>query len=122
MDPYLIGILVALIILVFLSAFFSASETAFTSVSRVRLHTLEANGVRWAKRAGKMIDNYDKLITTVLIGNNIVNIVLTSLATIFFVAIMTKNQSAAVTVSTVVTTLTVLIFGEITPKTIAKEA
>lgn len=121
MDPYLIGILVVLIILVFLSAFFSASETAFTSVSRVRLHTLEANGVRWAKRAGKMIDNYDKLITTVLIGNNIVNIVLTSLATIFFVAIMTKNQSAAVTVSTVVTTLAVLIFGEITPKTIAKE-
>lgn len=121
MDPYLIGILVALIILVFLSAFFSASETAFTSVSRVRLHTLEADGVRWAKRAGKMIDNYDKLITTVLIGNNIVNIVLTSLATVFFVAVMTKNQSAAVTVSTAVTTLAVLIFGEITPKTIAKE-
>lgn len=120
MDPSLIGILVAIIILVFLSAFFSATETAFTSVSRVRLHTLEANGVKWAKRAGKMIDNYDKLITTVLIGNNIVNIVLTSLATVFFVALMT-NQQTAVTVSTVVVTATVLIFGEITPKTIAKE-
>ncbi len=121
MDPSQIGLLVALIVLVFLSAFFSATETAFTSISRVRLHTLEANGVKWAKRAGKMIDNYDKLITTVLIGNNIVNIVFTSLATIFFVSIMTKNQSTAVTVSTVVTTLAVLIFGEITPKTIAKE-
>ena len=120
MDPSLIGILVAIIILVFLSAFFSATETAFTSVSRVRLHTLEANGVKWAKRAGKMIDNYDKLITTVLIGNNIVNIVLTSLATVFFVALMT-NQQTAVTVSTVVVTATVLVFGEITPKTIAKE-
>ena len=86
----------------------------------MRLHTLEANGVKWAKRAGKMIDNYDKLITTVLIGNNIVNIVLTSLATVFFVALMT-NQQTAVTVSTVVVTATVLVFGEITPKTIAKE-
>lgn len=121
MDPSQIGLLVVLIVLVLMSAFFSATETAFTSVSRVRLHTLEANGVRWAKRAGKMIDNYDKLITTVLIGNNIVNIVLTSLATVFFVALMTKNQSMAVTVSTAVTTLVVLIFGEITPKTIAKE-
>lgn len=119
-DPSNIALLVALILLVFLSAFFSASETAFTSVSRVRLHTLEAAGVKWAKRAGKMIDNYDKLITTVLIGNNIVNIVMTSLATVFFVAIL-KPQQTAVTVSTVVTTLAVLIFGEITPKTIAKE-
>ena len=113
--------LVAIIILVMLSAFFSASETAFSTVSRIRLHTLEGNGVKWAKRAGKMIDRYDRLITTVLIGNNIVNIVLSSLATLFFVSVMTTSQDVAVTVSTAVTTVTVLIFGEITPKTLAKE-
>ena len=113
--------LVAIIILVMSSAFFSASETAFSTVSRIRLHTLEGNGVKWAKRAGKMIDRYDRLITTVLIGNNIVNIVLSSLATLFFVSVMTTSQDVAVTVSTAVTTVTVLIFGEITPKTLAKE-
>lgn len=120
LPPSQIGILVALIVLVFLSAFFSSSETAFTCISRVRLHTLEANGVKWAKRVGKMIDSYDKLITTILIGNNIVNIVASSLATVFFVALM-GDGSSAVTVSTAVMTLAVLIFGEITPKTIAKE-
>ncbi|MCH5162027.1 MAG: HlyC/CorC family transporter [Clostridiales bacterium] len=115
-----IGMIIALVALVLLSAFFSSAETAFTTVNRVRLHTLESNGVKWAKRAGKMIDSYDKLITTILIGNNIVNIVGSSLATVFFVSII-ANQSTAVTVSTVVMTLAVLIFGEITPKTLAKE-
>ena len=85
MDPSQIGLLVGLVVLVLLSAFFSSSETAFTSVNRVRLHTLEADGVKWAKRVGKMADAYDKLITTILIGNNIVNIVASSLATILFV-------------------------------------
>ncbi len=128
MDPYSlstlvpqqIGLIVALIVLVFLSAFFSSAETAFTSVNRVRIHTLEADGVKWAKRVGKMIDSYDKLITTILIGNNIVNIVASSLATMLFVGII-ADGSTAITVSTVVMTLAVLIFGEITPKTIAKE-
>ena len=118
MDPSQIGILAALIVLVILSAFFSSSETAFTSVNRFRLHTLEADGVKWAKRVGKMVDGYDKLITTILIGNNIVNIVASSLATIFFVGLI--GESKGVTVSTVVMTLAILIFGEITPKTIAK--
>ncbi len=120
MTPTQVGLLIVLILSVFLSAFFSSAETAFTSVNRVRLHTLEANGVKWAKRVGKMIDNYDKLLTTVLIGNNIVNIVGSSLATVFFVSVI-ADSSTAVTVSTVVMTLAVLIFGEITPKTIAKE-
>ena len=122
MDPYSIGILIALIVLVLLSAFFSSAETAFSTVSRVRLHTLEAAGVKWAKRAGKMIDSYDKLITTILIGNNIVNIVASSLATMFFVRVLTNTaEPTAVTISTVVMTVAVLIFGEITPKTLAKE-
>ena len=116
-----VGMIIALVALVLLSAFFSSAETAFSTVNRVRLHTLEANGAKWAKRAGKMIDNYDKLITTVLIGNNIVNIVSSSLATILFVSLPFTKQSTAVTVSTIVMTLAVLIFGEITPKTLAKE-
>ena len=122
MDPYSIGILIALVVLVLLSAFFSSAETAFSTVSRVRLHTLEAAGVKWAKRAGKMIDSYDKLITTILIGNNIVNIVASSLATMFFVRVLTNTaEPTAVTISTAVMTVAVLIFGEITPKTLAKE-
>ncbi len=121
MDPYSIGILIALIVLVVLSGFFSSAETSFTTVSRVRLHTLEAAGVKWAKRAGKMIDSYDKLITTILIGNNIVNIVASSLATMFFVRVLTVEEATAVTISTIVMTVAVLIFGEITPKTLAKE-
>ena len=120
MDPYQIGIIIVLVILVMLSAFFSSAETAFTSVSRVRLHTLEANGVKWAKRVGKMVDGYDKLLTTILVGNNIVNIVGSSLATVLFVGLI-KSQQVAVTVSTAVMTVAVLIFGEITPKTLAKE-
>ncbi len=120
MSSTQIGMLIALVALVLLSAFFSSSETAFTTISRVRLHTLESNGVKWAKRAGKMIDSYDKLITTILIGNNIVNIVGSSLATVFFTSVI-LDGSTAVTVSTVVMTLAVLIFGEITPKTLAKE-
>ncbi|MCH5350597.1 MAG: HlyC/CorC family transporter [Clostridiales bacterium] len=122
-DPTNIGLLVALIVLVLLSAFFSSAETAFTSLSRVRLHTLEANGVKWAKRAGKMVDSYDKLITTILIGNNLVNIVASSLATIFFVSVLkgVTSDNISVTISTIVMTVAVLIFGEITPKTLAKE-
>ncbi len=120
MDPSQIGLIVVLIVLVTLSAFFSSSETAFTTISRVRLHTLEANGVKWAKRAGKLVDGYDKLLTTILVGNNIVNIVASSLSTVLFVGFM-KNSSSAVTVSTAVMTVAVLIFGEITPKTLAKE-
>ena len=124
MDPSNIGILVALIVLVLLSAFFSSAETAFTTLSTVRLHTLEANGVKWAKRARKMVDAYDKLITTILIGNNIVNIVASSLATVFFVDLLKDtytSQDVPVTIATAVMTVAVLIFGEITPKTLAKE-
>lgn len=120
MDPSQIGLLIAIIALILMSAFFSASETAFSTVNRVRLHTLEADGVKWAKRAGKMIDNYDKLITTVLIGNNIVNILASTLAALLFATLIADSGLAA-TVSTIVLTLSVLIFGEITPKTLAKE-
>lgn len=118
MDPYSIGLLIAIIVLIFLSGVFSSSETAFSTVNRARLKVLEQDGVRWAKRVNKQIEGYDKLITTILIGNNLVNIVATSLSTLFFTHLIVDGN-LAVTVSTAVLTVAVLIFGEITPKALA---
>lgn len=115
------GLLIALIILIVLSAFFSASETAYTTVNKVRLRTLAADGDRKAEKALKMADNYDRLLSTILVGNNIVNIVIASLSTVFFAKIITSNASLSVTVSTIASTVALLIFGEITPKSIVKE-
>ena len=112
---------IVLIVLVALSAYFSASETAFTSYSKTRAKTDAEDGSKKARKVLHLSDNYEKLISTILIGNNIVNIVATSLATVLFTKIFSKNPELGVTVSTVVMTLTVLIFGEITPKTVAKK-
>ena len=113
-DPYIY--IICLFILLFLSAFFSASETAFTSMSVIRMKNLAKNK-RSARIALKLRDNYDRLITTILIGNNIVNIVGTTIATIVFVNYYTNIGA---TLGTVIVTLAVLIFGEIFPKSISK--
>lgn len=110
-----------LIVLVALSAYFSASETAFTSYSKTRAKTDAEDGSKKARKVLWLSDNYEKLISTILIGNNIVNIVATSLATVLFTKLFANSPDLGVTVSTVVMTLAVLIFGEITPKTIAKK-
>lgn len=110
-----------LIVLILLSAYFSASETAFSSYNKARMKNDAEDGDKRAKKVLKLSDNYEKLISTILIGNNIVNIVATSISTLLFVSLI-KNGDLAVTVSTVIMTVTVLIFGEITPKTIAKKA
>lgn len=109
------------------SAFFSASETALTSANRIRLKNLADNGSRPAARTLKIIQRYDKAVTTILIGNNIVNIGCSSLATILTIQLMTEafnetigNQYGSL-VSTIVTTLVVLTFGEVMPKSIAKD-
>lgn len=109
------------------SAFFSASETALTSANRIRLKNLADNGSRAAARTLKIIQRYDKAVTTILIGNNIVNIGCSSLATILTIQLMTEafnetigNQYGSL-VSTIVTTLVVLTFGEVMPKSIAKD-
>ncbi len=109
--------LIILIILVLLSAFFSAAETAYTGANRIRLKNKAENGSGKAARAMKIIGNYDKALTTVLIGNNIVNILTSSLATILCIDLFRENGAL---VSTVAVTVIVLIFGEILPKTIAK--
>ncbi len=112
---------IVLIVLVALSAYFSASETAFTSYNKTRAKTDAEDGSKKARKVLWLSDSYEKLISTILIGNNIVNIVATSLATVLFTKIFSHNPELGVTVSTVVMTLSILIFGEITPKTIAKK-
>lgn len=107
-----------MIICVIMSAYFSATETAFSTANRARLKTYAEKGNKRANLVLELIDKYDKFISTVLIGNNIVNILLTALATIVFVALV--GGDAGATVSTAVSTVIVLIFGEITPKSIAK--
>ncbi len=109
-----------LIVLCALSAFFSASETAFMSFSKSKMKTEADDGNKKAKLVLKINEKYEKLLSTILVGNNIVNILATSLATVLFTSLI-ANEELAVTVSTVVMTLAVLIFGEITPKTVAKK-
>lgn len=120
MDPDSWLKIILLIILVAFSAFFSASETSFTSLNKIRLKMMVDEGKRGAALAYSLTDDFDKMLSTVLIGNNIVNIAATSVATILFIDLM-KSESLGSTVSTVVMTVAVLIFGEVSPKSIAKE-
>ena len=113
-----VGIIVALVVLLLLSAYFSATETAFTSFSAVRMKVL-AEKKKSAKLVLKLADNYNRVLSTLLIGNNIVNIAAASLATIIFTGWF--GQDLGTTLSTVVMTVLVLIFGEISPKSLAKE-
>lgn len=114
--------LVAIAVCIVLSAFFSASETAFTSANRVKLKTMMQNGNRRAKLAYELAEDYDRLLSTILVGNNIVNIAASSLATSLFLVLLKNHESLVTPVSTLVTTVVVLIFGEVSPKTIAKES
>ena len=113
---------IILIALLILSGFFSATETAFTSLNRARLKVFADDGNKSAKKALKYTENYDKLLYTILIGNNIVNLTLATISTLLFSEIIKSSASLAATLSTIISTITVLIFGEITPKTLAKES
>ena len=121
-DSYIM--LLVMFLLTALSGFFSATETAFTSFNRIRMKSLAVSGNKAAAKVLKLDDNYDRFITTILIGNNIVNITLSTVSTLFFMRalknIITSTDVIA-TISTVVVTVVVLIFGEITPKTLAKD-
>lgn len=110
--------ILSLIALIAMSAFFSASETAYTSLNRVRVKNMTNAGNRRAEKVLKLAENYDKLLSGILVGNNIVNILSASLATVLFVNLI---GGRGVTVSTIVMTVVVLMFGEIAPKSIAKE-
>ncbi len=105
------------ILCIFLSAFFSSSETAFTSANQHRLKNQAEEGNRQAQQAEKLINQYEQLLSTILIGNNLVNILSSAVATLFFVQLFPIYGA---TISTIVTTIILLIFGEITPKLVAK--
>jgi len=107
-----------MVLLVLLSGFFSASETAFSALNRTRIKSMADRGNKRAASALALSERYDDLLSTLLVGNNIVNIALASIGTVFFVAWLGNN---GVSISTAVITVVVLIFGEITPKSIAKE-
>lgn len=119
MNEYLVYLIPMLICLV-LSGYFSATETAFSSLNKTRIRTLAEKGDRRAKLVYRLSERYDALISTILIGNNIVNIALASLGTVLFVKLCGGDIGA--TVSTVVVTVVVLIFGEVTPKSMAKDS
>ena len=113
----LIGILA---ILVFCSSFFSATETAYSSINKIKLKNMASAGSRKAQKALELADGYDRLLSTILVGNNVVNILASSLATVLFVQNLGFGD-AGVSLSTAVMTIVILIFGEISPKSIAKE-
>ena len=120
-----VWMIVVMFVLLLFSAFFSAIETTFTSFNRVRIKSLAQSGDKRAKLVVKLDEKYDKLLISVLVGNNIVNIALSTIATIFFVDIIAgtdlSKEAIAATVSTIIITVVVLVFGEITPKVAAKE-
>ena len=110
---------IILALLICASAFFSATETAYTSVNKIRIKNMAVEGNKKAEKTLKILDRFDALLSTLLIGNNIVNITSASIATVIFTNWLGGDKG--VTVSTIVMTLLVLVFGEITPKSLAKE-
>ena len=116
------GLWLALILCIALSAFFSATETAFSACNRVKLKTVEGPRKERAQIALSLLEKYDSLITTVLIGNNLVNIVATAIATLLFTTrILPGKEDLATTIASIVMTVVILFVGEVGPKTLAKQ-
>ena len=115
-----VPLLITLICLMFFSGFFSATETAFSCANKIKLRSMSSTNKRAEKVLYLAEEKYDKLISTVLIGNNLVNIAAATIATTLFTMLIKNDVALANVVSTAVTTVAVLIFGEITPKLIAK--
>ena len=113
-----LSIIIILICLI-LSAYFSASETAFSTFNKLKIKNFAEKGNKKAKLVLNIADKYDTMLSTILIGNNIVNILSASLSTILFITWV--GESSGPSISTAVMTIVVLIFGEITPKTLAKQ-
>ncbi len=112
--------LIIIVVCVVMSAYFSATETAFSSLNRIRIKNMADKGDRKAALVMRLSEHYDSMLSTILVGNNIVNIASASLATLIFVDLL--GEEAGASVSTAVTTVVVLIFGEVSPKSIAKES
>lgn len=119
MDSQTTNLILIFAVLLAMSAYFSATETAFSSLNRIRLKNMANSGNKKAIQTLLFSEDFDRVLTTILIGNNIVNIASASVATVIFT---TAYGNAGVTISTIVTTVLVLVFGEITPKSLAKES
>ena len=116
-----VPLLIALIVLVILSGFFSATETAYSCANRIKLRSLSANGNKKAAGVLEFAEQkFDRLISTLLVGNNIVNLTAATISTLFFGKILQGTGADPSLISTIVITVAVLIFGEVTPKFIAK--
>ena len=113
--------IIIIVVCIILSGYFSATETAFSTYNRIRIKNMAEKGNKRAALVLKLSDNYDSLISTILIGNNIVNILASAMGTLLFAKLI-ENQDVAATVSTATLTVAVLIFGEISPKTVAKNS
>ncbi len=113
------GSIIVVVFCVILSGYFSATETAFTSFNRIRLKNSATDGDEGAKKVLNLAGKYDKLLSTVLIGNNVVNIMMTAVGTSMFISLYGSTYGP--TIATAVMTIVVLIFGEISPKNLAKE-
>ena len=111
-------LIILVVFLVLCSAFFSASETAYSTCNKIRLKQMHNRGNAKAGKVLALAENYDQLISGILVGNNFVNIFATTIATMLFTSLLGSTQGPSV--STVVMTVTILIFGEITPKTLAR--
>lgn len=119
MSSDTLSLVIILVCLIF-SAFFSATETAFSTMNQIRMKTMADKGNKTAALALRLAHDFDRLLSTILIGNNLVNILLTSLATLLCVKLWGEQRGASL--STILSTVVVLIFGEISPKSIAKES
>ncbi len=121
MDSDSVRLIILMAVLVFFSSFFSSAETAFSSLNKVKLKAMMSSGknTRKIERALALSEDYDVVLSTILIGNNLVNIACTSISTLVFTGFFGENLGT--TLSTIVMTVIVLIFGEVTPKQIAKE-
>ncbi len=116
MDPEQSTQVAIFIVCLLLSAFFSASETALLSVSKIRMRTLAEEGNKKAKNVEKLLENTDALLSTILVGNNLVNILATSLSTSLAISMF---GSSGVGIATAIVTVLILIFSEITPKSLS---
>lgn len=114
----MMGKIIGVLILLMMSAFFSATETAFTSLNRIRIKNMANDGDHRAKRVLEVAEGYDNLLSTILVGNNLVNIAMAAMVTVIFLEMYPLHGA---TIATAVTTVVVLIFGEISPKSLAKE-
>jgi len=119
MDNQSTVYIIVMLFCIIMSGYFSATETAFSSFNRTKIKAMAEKGNKRAEKVIRLSESFDKLISTILIGNNIVNILLASIGTIFFIKLCGEDIGA--TVSTVVITVVVLVFGEVSPKSIAKD-